>query len=312
VIYAKIDGLDTEVSRLSFGGWQLGGHGWGKVSENEMIKAVHKAIDCDINFFDTAPIYGLGHSEELLGNILNKTREKFIIATKVGLHWNTNPSFEKIINCSRKSILKELDESLVRLKTNYIDLYQIHWPDCTTDFAETFTTMEELRDSGKISCIGCCNFSLELLKEAMTYCKIDTIQVPYNLLDRNIENELLPFCNNNNIKVLAYGPLAKGFLTGKYNSLSKFGLDDNRWDDKYFDVNNAEYNSKVLEKVRFVSRKLGKSCSQIALRWVLDNPSITSAIFGAKNVHQTEDNIETCQFELPKEYADYLNRKLVS
>lgn len=310
--YNKLKCLDIKLPCIGLGCWQLGGHGWGKVPEKEMVEAVHRAINSGIFFFDTAPIYGLGYSEEVLGKTLATEREKVVIATKVGLVWKKNKTFEKFADSSPANIRREIDMSLKRLKTDYIDLYQIHWPDPNTPIEDTLWALEELKESGKIRCIGCCNFSLELLEEVLKYGKIDTIQVPYNLIDRKIEKDLLPFCKKKDIGVLAYSPIARGFLTGKYDENTKFELDDHRsWSrDKYFKSEAFLKNLKVLDKVKHIAKRLDRTPAQIALRWVLENPCVTVAIFGAKNVAQVAENIEALDFTLSKEDMEFLDEEI--
>lgn len=307
--YSAIGGLDIKPSCLGLGCLQLGGHGWGKVSESEMVKGVYKTLDSGINFFDTAPIYGLGRSESILGRILQSEREKVIIATKVGLVWKKNKHFRKSTDGSPKNVNREIDMSLKRLRTDYIDLYQIHWPDPNTPIEDTLHAMERLKDSGKIRCIGCCNFPLKLLKESLKYGKIDTIQVPYNLIDRRAENDLLPFCEKNRIGVLAYSPIARGLLTGKYDKNAKFGLDDHRSrsGDEYFQGEAFLKNLKILERVKVIAKKLDRIPAQVALRWVLENPCVTTAFFGAKNSSQVEENVVAADFEIPKEDMEFLD-----
>ena len=308
--YTHLEALDTKLSCLGLGGEQLSGHGWGKVSERQMVEAVHKAIDSGVTFFDTAPVYGLGHSEEVLGKALGTARKNVIIATKVGLVWKKNKYFEKFTDSSPANVEKEVDMSLKRLGSNYIDIYQIHWPDPNTPIEDTLFTMKKLRQSGKIRCIGCCNFSLELLKKAVEYGEIRTIQIPYNLIDRKFESDLLPFCRENNIAVLAYSPIARGFLSGKYDMNTTFGIDDHRSrsGDEYFQGEAFAKNLSVLEKLKFVAKKLNRTPAQIALRWVLENPCITSAIFGAKNTVQVEENVVASDFTLSQEDIEFLNR----
>lgn len=307
--YNKLGGLDIELSRLGLGGWQLGGHGWGKVSEREMVKAIQKAVDKGVTFFDTAPVYGLGHSEEVLGNALGAKRKNVIIATKVGLVWKKDNTFVKFTDSSPVNIEKEVDKSLKRLKTDYIDLYQIHWPDPNTPIEDTLVAMGKLKKSGKIRCIGCCNFPLELLKESLKYGELKTIQVPYNLIDRKVEDNLLPFCRENNVRVLTYSPIARGFLSRKYDKNTNFELDDHRskGEDEYFHGEAFLKNLKVLEKVEVMARRLDKTPAQVALRWVLENSCVTAAIFGAKTVAQVEENVAVSDFALSKEDMEFLN-----
>lgn len=310
--YNSLEGLDIDLSCVGLGCWQLGGHGWGKTDKTEMVKAVHKAIDSGINFFDTAPAYGLGHSEEMLGRSLGAKRKNVIIATKAGFSWKKNETFKGFIDNSPANIYREIDMSLKRLKTDYVDLYQIHWPDPNTPIEDTLFAMEKLKESGKIRAIGCCNFPLELLKEALKYGEVKTIQIPYNLIDRKVEKDLLPFYKENRIGVLAYSPIARGLLTGKYDEDTKFELDDHRSrnGDKYFYGEALLKNLEVLEKVRLIARRLNKTPAQIALRWVLENPCVTTAIFGAKNVAQVEENIIASDFVLPREDIEFLNKEI--
>jgi len=316
--YTRLDGLDIELSYIGFGCEQLGGYRWGKTSETEMIKAIRKAVDSGINFFDTAPSYGLGHSEELLGKTLGTDRKNVIIATKVGLVWAEdailkkpapNSPIETIIDNSPVNINREIDLSLKRLNTDYIDLYQIHWPDPNTPIEDTLYAMEKLKEAGKIRCIGCCNFSLELLKGALKYSEIKTTQIPYNLVDRKMERDLLPFCKQNNISVLTYSPLARGLLSGKYDRNSEFGLDDHRSrsNDEYFQSGVFLKNLEVVERVKLMAKKLNRTPAQIALRWVLANPDVTTAIFGAKTVAQVEENIVASELALSREDVEILN-----
>ena len=319
--YTSLEGMDIKLSCIGFGGEQLGGYGWGKTSEREMVKAIRQAIDCGINFFDTAPVYGLGHSENVLAEALGTDRKNVVIATKVGYTWKEeaalekatpNSPIEKFADSSPVNINREIDMSLKRLKTDYIDIYQIHLPDPNTPIEDTLLAMEKLKQSGKIRCIGCCNFSFELLKEALKYGEIKTIQIPYNLIDRKAERDLLPFCREHNIAVLVYSPLARGLLTGKYDRNTKFGLDDHRSrnSDSYFHGEAFLRNLEVLKKIKFIARKLDKTPTQIALRWILENPYVTAAIFGAKSIAQVEENVVASEFTLSREDMQILNEEV--
>ena len=308
--YTTVEGLDIKPSCLGLGCWQLGGHGWGKVSERGIVKGIYKALNSGVNFFDTAPIYGLGRSEKVLGKTLHSKRKNVIIATKGGLAWEKSKTFRKFTDNSPTNINREVDMSLKRLKTDYIDIYQIHWPDPNTPIEDTLHAMEKLKDSDKIRCIGCCNFSLELLKESLECAEIKTIQIPYNLIDRKVEKDLLPFCRKNNIRVLAYSSIAKGLLTGKYNKNTKFGEDDHRSRHKYFHGEDFLKNLKILEKVEVIAKKLDKLPAQIALRWVLENPCVTTALVGIKNVAQVEENVVSADFEISKEDMEFLNEEV--
>jgi len=308
--YVNLDALDVRLSCLGLGGEQLGGHSWGNVSEKEMVQAVHRAVEKGVTLFDTAPVYGLGHSEEVLGKLLGAARKNVIIATKVGLVWKKAKQFEKSTDCSPATIEREVDASLKRLGTDYIDIYQIHWPDPDTPIEETLLAMNKLRQAGKIRCIGLCNFSLELLKEAVKYGEIGTVQIPYNLIDRKHESDVLPFCHDHKIAIFAYSPIARGFLSGKYDKDATFGADDRRSsrDDEYFRGATFMRNQGIIKKLEIIADKYNKTPSQIALRWVLGNPHITAAIFGAKNVSQVEENIAAADFTLSQEDIEFLNQ----
>ena len=310
--YNRLEGLDIVPSCIGFGCWPLGGHGWGKVSSPEIIKAVHKAIDCGVNFFDTAPIYGLGHSEELLGKALGSKRKDVIIATKVGLTWKKGKTFQKFTDSSPANISREIGESLKRLNTDYIDLYQIHWPDPNTPLEDTLSAMEKLKSEGKIRYIGCCNFPLDLVKESLKCGQINTIQIRYNLIDREAETDLLAFCKENGIGVLTHSSIAQGLLSGKYDEKSKFSSTDHRSRDKHFQGEAFLRNLEVVEKVKFIARKLNKTPTQIALRWVLQNPCVATAIVGVKSVPQIEENVVASDFTLSQEDMEFLKKDTYS
>lgn len=275
-----------------------------------MVKAVHRAIDSGINIFDTAPIYGLGHSEEVLGKTLGTKRKNVIIATKVGLTWKKGKAFEKFTDSSPANISREIDESLKRLKTDYIDLYQIHWPDPNTPIEDTLSTMEELRRAGKIRCIGCCNFPLELLRDSLKHGEIKTVQIPYNLIDREVEKDLLPFCRESSIGVLTYSSIAQGLLSGKYGENTRFAPDDYRSKSQYFQGEALRRSLNVVDKLKLIAKKLNKTSAQIALRWVLENPCVTTALVGVKNPAQVEQNVLASDFALSEEDMKFLNEEV--
>ncbi len=307
--YRGLQSLGIKLSNIGFGCWQLGGHAWGKVSEEEMVKAIYRAIDGGITLFDTAPIYGLGHSEEVLGKALGARRKDVVIATKVGLGWKKGETFEKYTDSSPANIEREIESSLRRLRTDYIDLYQIHWPDHNTSLENTFRAMEKLKKAGKIRCIGCCNFSLGLLRESLQYGEIESIQIPYSLVDRKVERDILPFCREYGISVLAYSPIARGLLAGNYDEKTKFEADDHRSRDidEYFGSGRLAINLEIVEKVKVVARKLNMTPAQVALRWVLENPCVISAISGVKNVAQVEQNASVLNVNLPEEDMGFLS-----
>ncbi len=220
-------------SRICLGTWAIGGWMWGGTEEQESIETIHKAFELGINMIDTAPAYGFGKSEEIVGKALKQYghRENIILATKVGLEWKDGQVFR---NSSRQRIMQEIDDSLKRLQTDYIDVYQIHWPDTSVPFEETAQALLSLRESGKIHAIGVSNFSTIQMKEFLKFAPIHTSQPPYNLFERAIEKDLLPFTEKSGIITLAYGALCRGLLSGKMNSDTKFKGDDLRKNDPKF------------------------------------------------------------------------------
>jgi len=215
MIYNKLGNSKLRVSLLAYGSWALSKTGWKGVNQNEAIKTLELALENGINFIDTAPIYGFGKSEEIIGNVCKSIRKKLVIATKTGLKWT---NFGKVSHdLSYDFIMSDIENSLKRLKTDYIDLYQIHWPDPNTKLEETFSTLNNLKKSGVIKYIGVSNFSLNQLKYSIDLVNIVSIQNQYNLLQKEVEKEILPYCSGNNISVLAYSPLAQGLLSGTFD-----------------------------------------------------------------------------------------------
>ena len=221
--YRKLGNSDLEVSVIGFGAWGIGGAPfWTHEGDASSEKAIRKSVDLGINFFDTAPVYGFGHSESIVGKALKSVRDQVLLATKCGLVWDKEKLSSIRKDCSRKSILKEIDLSLKRLGTDCIDLYQVHWPDEKTQHEETMEALLHIQEKGKIRYIGVSNYSREQVEESMRYATLVSLQPEYSLLQRSIEKVTVPFCLENNIGIIAYSPLASGVLTGKYNKETKF------------------------------------------------------------------------------------------
>lgn len=302
--YKKLGKTNLEISRIGFGCWAIGGHGWGTVQDKDSISAIRKALRLGINFFDTADIYGLGHSEEILSKALGKKIKEVIIATKFGLNWrkNNNNNIEIFKDCSPKWVIKALDASLKRLKIDCIPVYQIHWPDPKTPIIETMKVLKKCKEAGKIRYIGCSNFSIDLIKEAQRVCRIDSLQSSYSLID-HLTEEKFAYCKKENMGFISYGSLVQGLLTGKYGLKSKFSNNDHRSQEKYKNFHGARFNANlvIVEKVRWLAKKYNKTCAQVALRWVLDNPSVTCALTGIKKPEQIKNNIGSLNWELHAE-----------
>jgi len=289
VQYRRLGQSELEVSVVALGLWQAGGAAtWGgDFGEADVIEAVHRCADVGINLLDTAPAYGGGESEALLGRALKGCRDTFIVATKI----NTNL-------ITREQVRDSVEQSLRRLDLETIDLIQIHWPNTKgAPFAETIAAMEELRQEGKVRALGVSNFTAEHLAECLQTGRIDSLQPPYNLLWRHVEDAILPFVREHQIGVITYSPLAQGLLTGKYHKGNR-PQDGTRprnllWHGEYFEVA-----LRVNDVLRTIAAAHDASCAQVALAWLLHQPGVTSVIAGAKRPSQVEDNAKAADVAL--------------
>lgn len=284
----SISPLKKPASRICLGTWAIGGWMWGGTDEQESITTIHKAFELGINMIDTAPVYGFGKSEEIVGKALKQygQRENIILATKVGLEWKDNKISR---NSSPKRISQEIEDSLKRLQTDYIDLYQIHWPDTSVPFEETANTLQSLLKQGKIRAIGVSNFSTTQMTEFLKFAPIHTTQPPFNLFERAIEKEILPFTEKKGIITLAYGSLCRGLLSGKMNAHTQFEGDDLRKQDpKFQQPRFQEYLDAVSALNDFAKTNYKKNVLALAVRWVLDKGH-TIALWGARHPSQLEN-----------------------
>src|SRR5712672_1984435 len=276
---AGIPGTSLEVSRIGIGTWAIGGWMWGGSEEKESIETIHAALDQGITVVDTAPVYGFGRSEEIVGKALGASglRSRAVIATKTGLEWRDGKVFR---NASRERILREVDDSLARLRTDYIDLYQVHWPDPTVPMEETAAAMRSLYEQGKILAIGVSNFSVAQREAFRRVAPLHVLQAPYNLFERGIEAEILPYCRANNIAVLGYGALCRGLLSGRMRSGTTFGGDDLRRNDPKFQPPRfAQYLAAVQRLDLLAQFRYGRRVIHLAVRWMLDQ-GVTVALWG--------------------------------
>ena len=306
--YRMLGASDLNVSVIGFGAWGIGGSPfWSNEGDAVSVRAIRKAYDLGINFFDTAPVYGFGHSEELLGKTLKPFRDKVIYATKCGLRWEKKSLGSITKNATRRSILEEIDQSLKRLDTDYIDLYQVHWPDIKTSQEETMETLLEVQEQGKVKVIGVSNYSVEQMKAIMKSGKIESLQPDYSLLNRSIEKEIVPYCERNKIGIIAYSPLASGLLTGKYDKNVKF----RDWRVKgiigCFSGAQFEKNLEKVARLKAMGKTMGKTCGQMAINWIVSQSQLTTALLGVKNEQQIEENIDALGWKLDPRQQDEIS-----
>src|SRR5262245_3305026 len=278
--------LNHKVSRIGLGTWAIGGSMWGGTDERKALETIRTALEQGITLIDTAPAYGFGTAEEIVGRALTQygKREQVIIATKVGLQWREAQLFR---NSSRARITKEIDDSLRRLQTDYIDIYQIHWPDPLVPIEETAAAMQQLYKQGKIRAIGVSNYSLEQMNLFQQAAPLHTAQPPYNLFEREVERDVLPYCRTHGISTLTYGSLCRGLLSGKMKISMVFqGGDVRKIDPKFRPPRYAQYLKAVERLDRFAQENYGKRVLELAVRWTSDQPFVTVALWGARHPEQ--------------------------
>lgn len=302
--YTTILGTNLKISQIALGTWAFSGDVWGKIREQDCIDAVHAALECGINLIDTAPIYGHGISEKIIGKAIKNCRDKFFIATKCGLRGRGKNIYHDL---SPKSILNELNASLVRLKCDQIDLYQCHWPDPNTPIELTMETLIKLQTAGKIRYIGVSNFNGTLLKKSKTLANIVTLQSQYSLLNREIETDSLPVAIDQNVELIAYGPLAGGILTGKYKEPPKFqGPDARDFFYKYYSGTTFKKTRRFLDQLE----SLNKPLNQIAINWVRQQKGVAAVLCGCKNPQQVLQNTESLQWQLTDDQLTFIRNLL--
>ncbi len=298
----KLGWTDLELSVIGLGTWAIGGggwkFGWGPQDDEASVRTIWKALDAGINWIDTAAVYGLGHSEEVVGKAIKDLSQKPIIATKCGLTWNEK---DEIINCLKKeSVKKEAENSLRRLQVEVIDLYQIHWPIPDEQIEEGWEAISELIEEGKVRYGGVSNFSVSQMQRVQKIHPIASLQPPYSMFRREIEKEILPFCASNNVGVIVYSPMQKGLLTGKVNPewVSKLPPDDHRRNDPMFQEPQLTVNMECVEKLKRIAEKHSKSLSHLAIAWVLRREEVTAAIVGARSPEQIAETALAGDWEL--------------
>jgi aryl-alcohol dehydrogenase-like predicted oxidoreductase len=309
----KLGYTELELTVVGLGTWAMGGpwqFGWGPQDDDEAVGAVLAALERGINWIDTAAIYGLGHSEELIGKALKQTSDKPFIATKCGLLWNDKR--EKVSCLKKRSIRKECHASLKRLGVEVIDLYQIHRPEPDKDIEEAWEEMARLAEEGKVRYIGVSNFNVAQLERVRKIHPAASLQPPYNMLHREAEKELFGYCAENNIGIVAYSPMERGLLTGKFSQerLANLPFDDHRRRSADFQEPEFSANLELVDRLRPIAERNGRSLSQLAVAWVLRRDEVTSAIVGARKPEQITETSAATDWELSEEDIEEIEELL--
>jgi len=300
----KLGWTDLNLTTIGFGTWALGGGdwkwSWGAQNDPESLAAISRGIELGINWIDTAPVYGLGHSEQVVGQALKKLGRRPIVATKCSLVWDKD---KNISGCLKKaSVRAEAEASLKRLGVDVIDLYQIHWPNPDEDVEEGWSAIADLVKEGKVRYAGVCNFGVEQLKRIQPIHPVASLQPPYSLIVRGVESGLLQFCAANKIGVVVYSPMQKGLLTGKFEKrASSLAADDHRRQDTDFQEPRLKAHLDLVEGLRPIAAKSGKTVAHLAIAWVLRRPELTSAIVGARRPSQIEETVAGGEWTLSPE-----------
>src|SRR5258708_1287204 len=293
--YVDIPETHLRVSRVALGTWAMGGWMWGGTDQRESVATIQAAVHQGINLIDTAPAYGFGVSEEIVGTAVEGRRQDVVIATKVGLEWRDGAVFR---NASRARITREFEDSLRRLRTDHIDIYQVHWPDPLVPIEETAEAMRSLYEQGKIGAIGVSNFSIAQMEQFRRVAPLHVLQSPYNLFERGIDVEILPYCHKNNIATLGYAALCRGLLSGRMRAETTFDGDDlRRADPKFRQPRFAQYLAAVRRLDRLAQDRYAKGVIHLAVRWMLDQ-GITVALWGARHPDQLRPTTEVAGWSL--------------
>jgi aryl-alcohol dehydrogenase-like predicted oxidoreductase len=310
--YRVLGNADLKVSVIAHGTWAIGGswaHGWGQVDDDESIRSIQRSLDLGINLIDTANVYGLGHSEEIVAKAVKGHRDKAVIATKVGarvdaeggITWDSTP----------KHLFEEVENSLRRLNTDYIDIYQIHWPDADTPLADTMGALNRLIEQGKIRYAGVCNFTKDQLEESIKHASLVSNQIRYNMLERDNEADVLPFCIQNHIGVMAYGPLAHGLLGGEFKRGDK--LQDDDWRSRY-----TLFEAPIFEKIMGIVDGLGpiakhyeRTLAHLAINWTLSRKGVSTALIGMRHANHVDENAQATGWNLSKEDLEKIDGTII-
>jgi aryl-alcohol dehydrogenase-like predicted oxidoreductase len=320
--YRSLGSSEVKVTPIAFGSWAIGGWLWGGAEENDAIQAIKASYDLGITTFDTAPAYGFGKSEELIGRAMEGIpRNKYQVLTKFGLDWtsetgeyyfdttdNDGNPVKMYRNASPARVIKECEDSLRRLKTDYVDLLQIHWSDNTTPIAETMEAVAGLIKQGKVLAAGVCNYSVNQVNEALKIVPLASNQVPFSMVRRDIEKDLVPQALEKGLSILPYSPLQRGLLTGKITRDYKFNDGDSRPDTKYFKPESIDKVNAMLERIRPIADVHNATLSQVIINWTAHLPAMTCVLVGARDEKQVSENVGALDFKLTQDQMDYISQ----
>ncbi|HKV02176.1 MAG TPA: aldo/keto reductase [Ktedonobacteraceae bacterium] len=301
---------DMQITPIGFGTWALGGgdwaFGWGPQDDEQSIAAIHRALDLGINWIDTAAVYGLGHSEEIVARALKDRSERPYVFTKCSRVWDDNGEISSSLKA--QSIRRECENSLRRLQVDVIDLYQVHWPMPESELEEGWETMAQLKDEGKVRYIGVCNFNVEQMRRVMRIAPISTLQPPYSLVKPEVEEEILPFCEEQDIGVIVYSPMMSGLLSGSMTRerIAKLPDDDWRKRNPEFQEPRLSRNLALVEQLQEIGYMHSRSPGEVAIAWTLHNPAVTAAIVGARRPEQVDSIIGAAEFRLTEAEFDQI------
>jgi len=318
--YRKLGSSDVEVSAVTMGTWAIGGWLWGGTDDRQAVAAIRKAVDMGMTSIDTAPIYGFGHSEEIVGRAIAGRRDKVQLLTKYCLRWdleegefnfdstdNDGKAVKVYRNARKESVIEECEQSLNRLGTDYIDLYQCHWRDHTTPVAETMEAVDKLLKDGKIRAAGVSNFTVEEIEAACKVVPLASDQPPYSMVCRGIEADILPYCREHGVGVVVYSPLQLGLLSGKLTMDRRFPDSDQRAKSPYFRPDNRRKVIAFMERLRPLAEAHHATAAQLVIHWTIHRPGITSALVGARNPEQAEENAAAADLRLTEDETRQLD-----
>ncbi|AKP51839.1 aldo/keto reductase [Cyclobacterium amurskyense] len=322
--YRKLGNTDLNLSAVTFGSFAIGGWLWGGTEQNTAVEAIQASYDLGVTSIDTAPVYGQGLSENIVGNAIKYIpRDKVQILTKFGMRWdlakgtfalNSKDGSGKDIDiykyAGKESIIKECEDSLKRLGTDYIDLYQLHWPDITTPIEETMEAVSELIKQGKVRYAGVCNYNEAQMTEAEKYIDLASNQVPYSMVLRDIEEKIVPYSLENGKGILAYSPLERGLLTGKMKPGYKFGEGDQRATRAFYKDENLKRTNEFLDKIKPIADEKGITLAQLVILWTLEQPGVSVTLVGARNAEQAIQNAKSSDQDLSDKEVEIIDMHL--